>query len=91
MISTLRVALNILFNILEYAILIDVLLSWVYRGKGNALIDILHVFTDPFMVPARKLQERLMPSSMLDLSPMIAYFLIRILHNILISILGMIA
>lgn len=91
MISTLRVALDILFNILEYAILIDVLLSWVYRGRGNVFIDTLHVFTEPFMAPARKLQQRLIPSTMLDLSPMIAYFILIIIHSALNSILRMLA
>lgn len=93
MISTLQVAVNILFNILEYAIFIDVILSWVYRGPGNVFIDILHMFTEPFMAPARKLQERFMPAmSMLDFSPIIAYFILVILRyiiNYLLRVLGM--
>ncbi|MCM0650406.1 YggT family protein [Clostridium swellfunianum] len=87
MILTLRYALNLLFRFLEYAILIDVILSWVYRGRGNMFIDILHIFTEPFMAPARKLQQRLMPMSMLDFSPIIAYFIISLLRRLVFVIL----
>lgn len=89
MVITLYNAFNILFDILEYAIFIDVILSWVYRGKGNILIDILHIFTEPFMVPARKIHERLIPSTMLDFSPIIAYFIIVLLRYVVSSVLGM--
>ncbi len=82
MIYTLSRAANYLFNFLEYAIFIDVILSWVYRGRGNAFIDILHIFTEPFMGPARKLQQRFMQMSMLDFSPIIAYFMLLVLRNI---------
>jgi YggT family protein len=78
-----------LFNLLEYAIFIDVILSWVYRGKGNAFIDILHIFTEPFMAPARKLQQRFTSMSMLDFSPIIAYFILVLLRNIVNYVLGM--
>lgn len=89
MINTIQVAINMLFNILEYAIFIDVILSWVYKGRGNIFIDILHVFTDPFMVPARKIHEKLIPSTMLDFSPIIAYFLIYLLRILANIVLGM--
>jgi YggT family protein len=89
MINTLIKAVNLLFRLLEYAIFIDVILSWVYRGKGNVLIDILHIFTDPFMVPARKLQQRFTSMSMLDFSPIIAYFILTVLRNVINSILMM--
>lgn len=83
MINTVQLALNMLLNILEYAIFIDVILSWVYRGRGNVFIDILHIFTDPFMIPARKIHEKLIPATMLDFSPIIAYFLINVLRYII--------
>lgn len=78
-----------LFNLLEYAIFIDVILSWVYRGRGNAFIDILHIFTEPFMAPARRLQQRFTSMSMLDFSPIIAYFILVVLRSIVNYVLGM--
>lgn len=77
-----------LFNLLEYAIFIDVILSWVYRGRGNALIDILHIFTEPFMAPARRIQQKFSSMSMLDFSPIIAYFILVVLRTIVNYILG---
>jgi YggT family protein len=89
MINTLYKAFDILFNILEYAIFIDVILSWVYKGRGNVFIDILHIFTEPFMAPARKIHDKLIPSTMLDFTPIIAYFFIVVLRYIVITALGM--
>lgn len=88
MITTLQSAINILCNLLGYAIFIEVILSWVYRGRGNVFIDILHIFTDPFMIPARKIHEKLIPSTMLDFSPIIAYFLIEVLRFVLNAVLN---
>jgi len=87
--NTIINAVNILFNLLEYAIFIDVILSWFLRGRTNAFVDILHIFTEPFMAPARRLQEKLFPSMMLDFSPIIAYFVLVILRTVIISIIGM--
>lgn len=87
MINTITYAVNLLFRLLEYAIFIDVILSWVYRGSGNTFIDILHIFTEPFMAPARRLQQKLMSVSMLDFSPIIAYFILIVLRNIVNYIL----
>jgi YggT family protein len=80
-----------LFRFLEYAIFIDVILSWVYRGRGNVFIDILHIFTEPFMAPARRLQQRFSSASMLDFSPMIAYFILIILRSLVLSLLGLLS
>ncbi|MFL0246731.1 YggT family protein [Candidatus Clostridium stratigraminis] len=88
MLNTIQTALNYLFTLLEYAIFIDVILSWVYRGRGNTLIDILHIFTEPFMAPARKIHDRLIPSTMLDFSPIIAYFMIAVLRYIVNALFG---
>ena len=91
MIYTLSYAANLLFNILEYAILIDVLLSWVYRGRSNAFINLLHIFTEPFMAPARKIQDRFITGGMLDFSPIIAYFMLVVLRYVVFFLLGLLA
>lgn len=87
MIYTLGVALSLLFRLLEGAILLDVILSWIMPGKRGGFIDLLHVFTDPFMIPGRKIQEKLMPGFMIDFSPIIALLLLDILRKIIFSIL----
>lgn len=80
-------AFNLLFNLLEFFILIDVVLSWVYRGRNN-ITDIIHIFTEPFLRPGRKIQDRFIPNTPLDFSPIIAIFIIWILRNVINVILG---
>lgn len=87
MIDTLRVAISLLFRFLEGAIFIEVILSWVMPGRSNALLDFLRIFTEPFMAPGRKIQEKLMPNLMLDFSPIIALFILDILRSIVFSII----
>ena len=85
--ETLRLAIYFLFRFLEGAILLDVVLSWIMPGKKNTLIDLLHVFTDPFMIPGKKIQEKIAPNLMIDFSPIIALLIIDILQRIIFSIL----
>lgn len=87
MIDTLRVAISLLFRFLEGAIFIEVILSWVMPGRSNAFLDLLRIFTGPFMVPGKKIQEKLMPSLMIDFSPIIALFILDILRKVVFSII----
>lgn len=89
MINTIAYAVNLLFRFLEMAIFIDVILSWFNRGSSNSFTNLIHVFTDPFMAPARKLQEKIAPGLMLDFSPIVALFILDILRSIIFAILGM--
>lgn len=86
-ISILQSATILLFKFIEYAIFIDVILSWILQGRSNQFIEILHIFTEPFMKPGRMLQEKLMPGFMLDFSPILALIIISILQRIILSIL----
>lgn len=85
--GTLVVALDLLFRFLEGAILLDVILSWVMPGRSNGFLDLLHVFTDPFMIPGRKIQEKLMPGFMIDFSPILALVILDVIRKIVFSIL----
>ncbi|AND85240.1 YggT family protein [Clostridium tyrobutyricum] len=85
--STLAVALSLLFRFLEGAIFLDVILSWVMPRGGNSFVNLLHVFTEPFMRPGRKLQQKLIPGLMIDFSPIIAFIIIDIIRGIVFSIL----
>jgi YggT family protein len=71
-----------------------VILSWVPQGSYNNFTRILrgfagtlHVFTEPFLAPARKLQWKLFSQLPVDLSPIIALFFIRIIRNLIHNIL----
>ncbi len=86
-IATIRMAVNMFFNFISAAILLEVILSWVMPGKKNAFTDMLHIFTDPFMIPGRKLQSMIAPNLMLDFSPIIALIIVDILQRIILTIL----
>ncbi|WP_138204415.1 YggT family protein [Haloimpatiens lingqiaonensis] len=77
---------SILFNVLEYAILIDVVLSWVSFGRENAFTNIVHTITEPLLRPGRELQQRLMPGLMIDFSPIIAILIIGLLKRVVFTI-----
>ena len=82
-------ALNLLFNFLECAIFLEVILSWVAAGKSNRLTDLLHVFTEPFMGPAKKIQQRFIPNLAIDFSPIFALLIIDVLRRIIFMIVYM--
>ncbi|MBP1743705.1 MAG: YggT family protein [Firmicutes bacterium] len=80
-------AVTMLFNFIEAAILIEVILSWIMPGKKNTFTEMLHIFTDPFMIPGRKIQSMIAPNLMVDFSPIIALIIMSIVERIILSIL----
>ncbi|MBA5850648.1 YggT family protein [Clostridium sp. cel8] len=87
-VSTLRIAIDLLFRFLEGAILLDVILSWIPSGIGSSgFVELLHIITDPLMKPGRIIQEKLMPGLMIDFSPIVALVLLDIIRGIVFSIL----
>ncbi|WBL46315.1 YggT family protein [Clostridium estertheticum] len=78
--------INMFFKVLEYAILIEVVLSWVYVGRSNQYTEILHKITNPLLEPGRKIQNRYFGNMMIDFSPIIALGIIWALRKI-VSIL----
>ncbi|MBU3181864.1 YggT family protein [Clostridium psychrophilum] len=80
--------INIIFNVFYYAIIIEVILSWVYSNRTNQYIELLHKVTNPLLQPCRKIQDRIFNNMMIDFSPMIALFILMILKQIVFSVLG---
>ncbi|MFD3157424.1 YggT family protein [Haloimpatiens sp. FM7330] len=78
---------NILFRVIEYAILIEVILSWIPQRRENQLTSILHTITEPFLRPGRIIQQKLIPNLMIDFSPIIALFIIAILRRVIYTLL----
>lgn len=84
----LALLINIVFQILWWAILIRVLLSWlpmagVRIDPYNPVIRLLFTITDPILEPLR----RYTTVGMIDLSPIVALFGLDIIRRILISML----
>lgn len=76
-----------LFNLLELAILLEVILSWLPQIGNNKFVSTIHNFVYPMMEPLKGLQERLIPGLPIDFSPIIALFILDIVKRLLLGIL----
>jgi YggT family protein len=76
--------INILFTVLNFAILIRVLLSWVQVSPGHPLVQFLYQITDPILAPFRKV---IPPAAGLDFSPIVAFFVLELLRRLILSLL----
>jgi len=76
--------INILFTVLNFAILIRVLISWIHVDPRNPLIQLLFAITEPILAPFRRL---IPPAAGLDFSPIVAFFALELLRRLLLSIL----
>jgi YggT family protein len=71
---------NLTINIFLFAVLIQVILSWVNPGAYNPASDLLYKLTEPLLRPAR----RILPDmSGLDLSPMLVMIGLTLLKMLL--------
>ena len=80
--------INIVFEVVWWAILIRVLLSWLPMAgiridPYNPIIRALFAITDPILEPLRKYTT----VGMIDLSPIVALIGLRFIQNILVSML----
>jgi YggT family protein len=81
--------LGMVFNFMQIAIFIEVILSWVYSGRTNQYVELLHRITEPILKPGRIIQEKYFNNLMVDFSPIIALFILMFLRNIVFSILNL--
>ncbi len=86
--ESLALIINVVFQVLWWAILIRVLLSWLPMANiridpYNPAIRLLYSITDPILEPLR----RYTTIGMIDLSPLIALLLLDFIRQILISLL----
>lgn len=85
---TLIRATNIFLNIIEFLIFIRILLSFLNLGVNNNLGRFVYEITEPILAPSRELIYRLgIDTGMLDLSPIISIFILRIIASSLNKLL----
>lgn len=87
---TLIVALDKLLWVIEIALVIRAVLSWIPSiPRNNPIIVLLVQMTEPLLRPIRELIARSSfgRNSMIDISPLILYLLIEVARRVLISIL----
>ncbi len=72
---------DLAINVFLFAILIQVVISWINPGTYNPVIGVINSLTDPIMRPARRL---IPPISGLDLSPMLVILGLYLLKMLLL-------
>lgn len=73
--------LSLLINIFLFAILIQVIISWINPGSYNPAIGLIHSLTEPLLGPVRR---RMPGMGGLDLSPMVVMIGLVVLEMLLI-------
>ena len=77
--------INILFEALSLAILARVLLSWIQVDPHNQFVQLLYQITEPILGPLRRF---IPPLGMIDISPIVALFVLQLAHRIILSTLA---
>jgi YggT family protein len=83
MIYLIRV-IDLLFWVLNLAILARVVLSWFNVSPFNPFVHIIYQVTDPIFEPLRRI---IPPVGMLDLTPWAAVIILWILQQVIVRIL----
>ncbi|MEG0050842.1 MAG: YggT family protein [Terrisporobacter sp.] len=74
-----------LLNILTWLIVIQCLMSWFPGARMSKVYEVINMFTEPLVGPIRDLLFKYI-NIPIDFSPIVAFFIISILKNLIISI-----
>ncbi len=78
---------DLLFTLLTFAIIARALVSWIAIDPYHPIVVFLNQITEPILAPLRRF---IPPIGMMDITPIVAIFLLQILsllvHNVLISL-----
>ena len=73
---------NLLFTILEFAIIARALVSWFPIAPGHPAIVFLNDITEPILAPIRRVIPML---GMIDITPMVALIALEVLKNLVVG------
>lgn len=88
LVLSLHELVELLLNVFLFAILIQVILSWISPGTYNPVVSLLYSITEPVLRPCRRL---IPPVSGLDLSPLVALIAIQLAKYLILPPLAMLA
>ncbi len=77
--------IQLLFTILELAVLARVLFSWIQPDPYNPVVRTIVRLTDPILAPLRRI---IPPLGMLDITPLVALIALSIIEQIVIGLLA---
>lgn len=79
------------FSIVYLLMFIRIALSWVRINSYNKYVVLIYQLTDPILEPFKRLISRLgIDTGMIDLSPIIAFFVLQFIENFIKRIIWMI-
>jgi YggT family protein len=82
----LRTFVSLLFQILQFAVLLRVIMSWVspYPNYNNPIMSIIWQVTEPILAPIR----RFATFGMVDMSPFIALIGLQVIESFIMRFLS---
>lgn len=87
MLYNLKIAIGYFFELVEILIIVDALSTWFRPARSTQFSRTIGVIIDPILAPVHSLQQKIMPNSPIDFSPMLAILLLEILKGIIYRIL----
>lgn len=90
MLGTIYIAIRYLIKLLEFAIVITAIISWLPVSRDNRFIILLYQITEPIMAPIRRMLKKsaFTNNLMIDVSPVVAILLLELVNSILYRILA---
>ncbi len=84
-------AVNTFFMLLEWLIFIRIILSWIPMSRNNSISQVLYTLTEPILGPIRGMMDRspLGGGMMIDFSPLIALFVMRVVQKLILGMIGL--
>lgn len=73
------------FDILYWLLFIRIIISWIPHNPDGPVFRILYEGTEPILAPFRRLIPR--GSLPIDISPIIAFFVLRIVRDVIVRAL----
>jgi YggT family protein len=73
---------GLFLNIFFYALIISVILSWVAPGSHNPGAQLVNQITEPLLAPLRRILPNL---GGLDISPILAFMILKLLDMLVIN------
>ncbi|MBI4334038.1 MAG: YggT family protein [Chloroflexi bacterium] len=74
-----RRVIEIVADILTFAIIARALLTWFPIRQDNPIVNLLNVITEPFLAPLRRIIPRI---GMIDISPLVAILILQLIRTI---------
>jgi YggT family protein len=84
-IITIATLVSLLINVYMFAIIVEVIISWMNPGSYNPVSSLLHSLTSPLLRPIRNLVP---PIAGIDLSPLFAIIGLQVLRMLILPLLS---